>query len=154
MGRFFNLSTHCLQMSTLLYTIVYKRMVEILRKHHIAIDSAGRTHREEDRKLRSRRHRHEEVTEGRREGGGRGRRGAAQTFRRGRAIEFYKSLQSKEYTLLQQLGAKEMQSIHQMIAAELKAVQAIKAEFKGTFGIKEEELATELPVENEEIPEK
>ena len=157
MRRFFVKTNH-LHKSIQLYTIVYKREVEILRKYHIAIDSASRTHREEVRKLHSR-HRHEKVTEERREGsrGGRrggGGRGAAQTFRRGRAIEFYKSLQSKEDTLLQQIEAKEMQSIHQMIAAELKAVQAIKAEFKVTFGINEEELAAELSTENEEIPEK
>ena len=129
-----------------------------MRKYHIAIDPASRTHREEVHKLRSR-YRHEKVTEERREGSKRGRRGgggrsAAQTFRRGRAIEFYKSLQSKEDTLLQQIEAKEMQSIHQMIAAELKAVQAIKAEFKATFGIEEEELATSLPAQIEEILEK
>ena len=136
-----------------------------MRRYHIAMDAAGRTHREEGRKLRGhgRRHRQEEVTEGRRGGGGgRGRRGghggkgrgAAQTFRRGRAVEFYKSLQSKEETLIQQLEAKELQSIHQMIAAELKAVQAIKAEFKSTFGIQEEELTVVPELENNEISEK
>lgn len=127
-----------------------KRRVKILREDNNTIGSTSLTQPEEDRKLQSRRN-----GSGReRRGGRRGGRGAAQTFRRGRAIEFYKSLQSKEDTLLQQIEAKEMQSIHQMIAAELKAVQAIKAEFKVTFGINEEELAAELSTENEEIPEK
>ena len=127
-----------------------KRRVKILREDNNTIASTSLTQLEEDRKLQSRRN-----GGGReRRGGRRGGRGAAQTFRRGRAIEFYKSLQSKEDTLLQQIEAKEMQSIHQMIAAELKAVQAIKAEFKVTFGINEEELAAELSTENEEIPEK
>jgi hypothetical protein len=130
-----------------------------MRRFHYAIDSTGRTHHEEGRKLRGRRHRHEDVKEGRR-GGGRGRkgghggRGGAQTFRRGRAIEFYKSLQSKEQTLIAQLEAKELQSINQMIAAELKAVQAIKAEFKITFGILEEELSDNEVTENEEVSDK
>lgn len=131
-----------------------------MRRFHYAVDSAGRAHFEEGRKLRGRRHRHEEeVKEGRR-GGGRGRRGGhggrggAQTFRRGRAVEFYKSLESKEKTLIAQLEAKELQSINQMIAAELKAVQAIKAEFKITFGILEEELSENEATENEEISEK
>ena len=96
--------------------------------------------------------------EGRRGGrgrrGGHGGRGGAQTFRRGRAIEFFKTLQSKEETLLQQLEAKELASIHQVIAGELKAVQAIKAEFKATFGIDEEELELLLQLKKEEVSEK
>ena len=105
-----------------------------------------------------RRYRHEETNEeGRRGGrgrrGGQGGRGGAQTFRRGRAIEFFKTLQSKEETLLQQLDTKELAAIHQVIAGELKAVQAIKAEFKSTFGIDEEELELLLQSKNKEISE-
>lgn len=84
---------------------------------------------------------------------GRGR-GGAQTFRRGRAVEFYKSLQIKEQTLIQQIEAKEFESIQAMIAGELKAVQAIKTEFKETFGIEDEELVAQLNTENEEISDK
>ena len=129
-----------------------------MRRFHFAVDPAGRAHFEEGRILRGRRHRHE-VKEGHR-GGGRGRRGGhggrggAQTFRRGRAVEFYKSLESKEQTLIAQLETKEFQSINQLIAAELKAVQAIKAEFKLTFGILEEELSNNGSAENEEISDK
>lgn len=131
-----------------------------MRHYHLTKDSVRRTRQagRDHSMFMERRHRQEEPVEGRR-GGGRGRRGGggrggAQTFRRGRAIEFYKSLQSKERTLLAQLEAKEMQSIHQMIAAELKAVQAIKAEFKITFGIQEEDLLEENTSEVEENSDK
>lgn len=105
------------------------------------------------------RYRHEETNEeGRRGGrgrrGGHGGRGGAQTFRRGRAIEFFKTLQSKEEMLITQLDSKELAAIHQVIAGELKAVQAIKAEFKATFGIDEEELELLLQLKNKEISEK
>ena len=133
-----------------------------MRKYHLTKDAVrrmrhvemnGRSHHIIGARM-ERRHRQEDALEGRR-GGGRGRRGGggrsgAQTFRRGRAIEFYKSLQSKEVTLIAQLEAKEMQSIHQIIAAELKAVQAIKAEFKTTFGIQDEDLVEENSEQMEE----
>lgn len=85
----------------------------------------------------------EEITRSRRgHKHGRHSRGA-QTFRRGRAVEFYKMLLSKEETLIQQLERKEFESIQSMLAGELKAVQSIKAEFQATFGISEEDLFQE-----------
>ncbi|MEO4055229.1 2-keto-3-deoxygluconate kinase [Solibacillus sp. CAU 1738] len=69
---------------------------------------------------------------------GRGnRRGGAQTFRRGRALMFYQQLETKRDTLKGQLEATELQSIHPMIAGELKATEAIMNEFKVMFRLDE-----------------
>ena len=77
---------------------------------------------------------------------GRGRRGqgecsprykGAQTFRRGRALEFYRQLETKRDTLKKQLGAPELQSIHPVIAGELKATEAIMNDFIVLFQLNE-----------------
>ncbi|MEK4427443.1 2-keto-3-deoxygluconate kinase [Solibacillus sp. FSL K6-1523] len=66
-----------------------------------------------------------------------GRRKGAQTFRRGRALEFYRQLGTKRETLKKQLESKELQSIHPIIAGELKATEAIMDEFIVTFQLTE-----------------
>lgn len=65
------------------------------------------------------------------------RRNGAQTFRRGRALAFYQQLMVKRETLKQQLESPELQSIHQMIAGELKATEGIINEFKSAFELDE-----------------
>lgn len=73
----------------------------------------------------------------------RGRRhNGAQTFRRGRALAFYQQLMVKRETLKKQLESPELQTIHPMIAGELKATEGIINEFKAAFEL--EELAGEL----------
>ena len=68
----------------------------------------------------------------------RGRRhNGAQTFRRGRALAFYQQLMVKRETLKQQLESAELQSIHMMIAGELKATEGIINEFKAAFELDE-----------------
>ena len=68
----------------------------------------------------------------------RGRRhNGAQTFRRGRALAFYQQLTVKRETLKKQLDSTELQSIHPVIAGELKATEAIINEFKAAFELDE-----------------
>ena len=64
-------------------------------------------------------------------------RGGAQTFRRGRALHFYEQLATKRETLKVQLEAKELQSIHPVIAGELKAIEMVMSEFKVAFKLDE-----------------
>ncbi|MGM9950844.1 MAG: 2-keto-3-deoxygluconate kinase [Lysinibacillus sp.] len=71
-----------------------------------------------------------------RRGGGRGR-SSAQTFRRGRALAFYQQLVIKRDTLRAQLESPELQSIHPVIAGELKATEAIMNDFKAAFELAE-----------------
>ncbi|WP_431028414.1 2-keto-3-deoxygluconate kinase [Lysinibacillus sp. LZ02] len=66
----------------------------------------------------------------------RGHRGA-QTFRRGRALSFYQQLVIKQDTLKKQLESVELQSIHPIIAGELKATEAIMNDFKAAFALDE-----------------
>lgn len=61
----------------------------------------------------------------------------AQTFRRGRALEFYRQLVIKRDTLKQQLESVELQSIHAVIAGELKATEAIMNDFVALFQLNE-----------------
>ncbi|MEK4387773.1 2-keto-3-deoxygluconate kinase [Solibacillus sp. FSL W7-1464] len=61
----------------------------------------------------------------------------AQTFRRGRALEFYRQLEMKRSTLKQQLESADLQSIHPVIAGELKATEAIMNDFVGLFQLNE-----------------
>ena len=68
--------------------------------------------------------------------GGRGRSNA-QTFRRGRALAFYQQLIIKRDTLRTQLDSPELQSIHPVIAGELKATEAIMNDFKAAFELAE-----------------
>lgn len=136
-----------------------------MKRYDITMNAVGYKRREAGGTLRGKRFLHEESDPMQRGGRGGHRRGAggrrggrtgsgAQTFRRGRAIEFYKTLQAKEETLLQQLEAKEFASIQQLIATELKVVQTIKSEFQATFGINEEDLKPEIISEHEEISNK
>lgn len=60
-----------------------------------------------------------------------------QTFRRGRALEFLERLQVKQTTLKQQLEQPELQSIREVISGELKAVEAVLAEFVQLFDLRE-----------------
>jgi len=71
---------------------------------------------------------------------GRGQQGA-KTFRRGRALAFYEKLIVRRGTLLQQLESQELKSIHQVIAGELKATEAIMNDFKAAFEL--DEISTE-----------
>ena len=68
--------------------------------------------------------------------GERGKKGA-QTFRRGRALEFYRQLTTKRETLKNQLEATELQSIHPIIAGELKATETIMNDFALLFRLDE-----------------
>ncbi|QGQ48111.1 hypothetical protein [Metabacillus sediminilitoris] len=74
-------------------------------------------------------------------GGHKGRRHhhGAQTFRRGRALEFLERLNVKRITLTQQLEAPEFQEIKQVILGELKAIELIIDEFTKHFDIHEVE---------------
>lgn len=74
---------------------------------------------------------------------GKGRSGA-QTFRRGRALAFYQQLIIKRDTLKSQLESSQLQSIHPVIAGELKATEAIMSDFKAAFELAE---ITEEPIE-------
>ena len=65
------------------------------------------------------------------------RKKGAQTFRRGRALEFYRQLTTKRDTLKSQLEAQELQSIHPIIAGELKATEAIMNDFVALFQLDE-----------------
>ncbi len=82
--------------------------------------------REEER---DRRHDGEQCGERRRRG--------AQTFRRGRALEFYRQLVTKRDTLKNQLESVELQSIHPVIAGELKATETIMNDFVMLFQLDE-----------------
>lgn len=65
------------------------------------------------------------------------RKKGAQTFRRGRALEFYRQLVIKCETLKGQLEAPELQSIHPIIAGELKATESIMNDFVALFQLDE-----------------
>lgn len=61
----------------------------------------------------------------------------AQTFRRGRALDFLQKLNVKRATLTKQLEQPELQSIHQVIIGELKAIELIRNEFIEQFDLHE-----------------
>ena len=65
------------------------------------------------------------------------KRRAAQTFRRARALQFLQQLKQKEETLLKQLAAPELQTAKPVISGELKATQAIIAEYTSLFELYE-----------------
>lgn len=69
----------------------------------------------------------------------------AQTFRRGRALEFLQRLSVKRATLLRQLDAPEFQDIRPTVLGELKAVEAIIDEYTQHFEIRELESAPSEP---------
>lgn len=64
-----------------------------------------------------------------------GRHGGAQTFRRGRALEFYELLHVRRNTLKQQVEAPELQEIRSILLGELKAVQQIMDEYARHFQV-------------------
>ncbi|WP_195891956.1 hypothetical protein [Neobacillus dielmonensis] len=74
-------------------------------------------------------------------GGGHKRKnhGGAQTFRRGRAIDFLERLRLKRLSLKQQLEAPEFQDIKPVILGELKAIELIIDEFIQQFELYEVE---------------
>lgn len=61
----------------------------------------------------------------------------AQTFRRGRALDFLERLNVKRLTLKQQLEAPEFQEIKQIILGELKAIEMVIDEFTKQFELHE-----------------
>ena len=63
--------------------------------------------------------------------------GGAQTFRRGRALDFLKRLEVKRATLAKQLEQTELQAIYAVISGELKAVELIRNEFIELFELHE-----------------
>ncbi len=73
-------------------------------------------------------------------GGGHRRKGhhqGAQTFRRGRAIDFLEKLNAKRATLKQQLEAPEFKEIKPVILGELKAIELVIEEFQIQFELHE-----------------
>lgn len=71
------------------------------------------------------------------EEGQRHRKGSAQTFRRGRAVLFMQQLEAKRDMIKNQIDMPELQCIHSILIGELKAVEAILAEFKVAFNLDE-----------------
>jgi len=73
-------------------------------------------------------------------GGHKGRRhhSGAQTFRRGRALEFLERLHVKRTTLKQQLDAPEFQEIRQVVLGELKAIELTIDEYTRHFELHED----------------
>ncbi|WP_462412993.1 hypothetical protein [Neobacillus sp. Marseille-QA0830] len=61
----------------------------------------------------------------------------AQTFRRGRALDFLEKLRLKQVSLKQQVEAPEFQAIKPVILGELKAVELIIEEFIQQFELYE-----------------
>ncbi|WP_174520856.1 hypothetical protein [Alicyclobacillus acidiphilus] len=80
------------------------------------------------------RNRHMKCGDGR---GGHPKHGGAQTFRRGRALEFLQRLDIKRATLSQQLAQRELASIHPVISGELKAIELVRNEFIELFELYE-----------------
>ncbi|MFF2753627.1 hypothetical protein ACFVR1_07710 [Psychrobacillus sp. NPDC058041] len=72
------------------------------------------------------------------------------TFRRGRAIAFLERLNLKRSTIMEQLDKPEFQSITQVLAGELKAIDMVINEFTQLFEINESEI-TDLPDNNEKV---
>lgn len=73
---------------------------------------------------------------------GRGHKGrehhrGAQTFRRGRALEFLERLRVKHSTLKQQVEAPEFQEIRPIILGELKALELVIEEYTKHFELNE-----------------
>lgn len=70
---------------------------------------------------------------------GKGKQGGAQTFRRGRAIDFLERLKLKQETLKSQLEQPELEAIQQVILGELKAIEMTINEFIQVFELYEQE---------------
>ncbi|MGG1519099.1 hypothetical protein ABE504_27050 [Paenibacillus oryzisoli] len=73
----------------------------------------------------------------------------AQTFRRGRALEFLERLNVSRTTLRQQLESTDFQEIRPMLLGELKALETVIDQFTKHFEIREFE-ETEEQAEAEE----
>lgn len=73
----------------------------------------------------------------------------AQTFRRGRVLDFLQQLNVKQATLVHQLQQTELQAIHPVLSGELKAVELIRNEFIALFELHE---GDEGPTENDRGP--
>jgi hypothetical protein len=73
----------------------------------------------------------------------------AQTFRRGRALEFLQRLDVKRTTLLQQLEQPKLQAIHQVIGGELKAIEMVRNEFIDLFDLHENMIVENEPEKNQ-----
>ena len=61
----------------------------------------------------------------------------AQTFRRGRALDFLEWLDVHRATLVDQLQRSELQAIHPVISGELKALELVRNEFIVSFALHE-----------------
>lgn len=86
---------------------------------------------------------------GRGRGHGRGGGRGAQTFRRGRAIEFLNRLQVKRTTLKQQLATAELQTINPILVGELKAIDAVINEYIQLFELYEDETDIKEQISSE-----
>lgn len=90
---------------------------------------------------------HPEKEEGR---GRRGeRRGGAQTFRRKRAMQFLKYLETKQASLKKQLETPELQNLNSIALGELKATQEMMDHFIEVFELYEVEEASKEKEEQE-----
>ncbi|GFN32963.1 hypothetical protein [Paenibacillus xylaniclasticus] len=63
----------------------------------------------------------------------------AQTFRRGRALEFFDRLAARRNTLRQQLDAPEFEEIKLLIQGELKALESVIDDYTRHFELQEVE---------------
>ncbi|MDD9267198.1 hypothetical protein ACFPES_09210 [Paenibacillus sp. GCM10023248] len=61
----------------------------------------------------------------------------AQTFRRGRALEFLERLKVNRATIKQQLDAAEFQEIRPILLGELKAIESVIDQYTQHFEIRE-----------------
>ena len=68
---------------------------------------------------------------------GRNHHHGAQTFRRGRALEFLERLRVKRQSLKQQLEAPEFQEIKPVLLGELKAIELVIDEYTRHFEIRD-----------------
>lgn len=68
---------------------------------------------------------------------GKGQHHGAQTFRRGRALDFLEKLKVKQATLKQQRDNPDFQDIKQVILGELKAIEMIINEYINQFELHE-----------------
>lgn len=73
----------------------------------------------------------------------------AQTFRRGRALEFLERLNVSRTTLRQQLESTDFQEIRPVLLGELKAIETVIDQFTKHFEIRELEEAEEQAEEKE-----
>lgn len=77
-----------------------------------------------------------------------GRKEGAKTFRRKRAIMFLEHLETKRNVLKKQLETPELQTANSIIVGELKATEAILAEFVQMFELYEFEEYAKFQIEH------